>query len=99
MSISVSDFAGGIWLSGFNDVGVAVLGKTANEMDELMQSDETAHGETIAKAIGKTFNFACRAKADSYNDQTRVKYHVMRAAEVNWKEATHSLLEEIAQYD
>lgn len=99
MSISVSDYAGGIWLSGFNDVGVAVLGQTANEMNELMQSDESAHAAVLARAMGKTFNFACRAKSDSYNDQTRVKYHVMRAAEISWTEATYSLLEEIAQYD
>lgn len=35
MSMAVADHTGQAWLQGFNDVGVAVFGKTADEVHEI----------------------------------------------------------------
>ena len=35
MSMAVADHTGQAWLQGFNDVGVAVFGKTADELHEI----------------------------------------------------------------
>jgi replication factor A1 len=67
ISMSVADHTGQAWLSGFNDVGVAVFGKTAEEMVTLKESDESGYLSTIHKAACHTFNFSCRAKIDTYN--------------------------------
>lgn len=67
MSMSVADHTGQAWLQGFNDVGLVVFGKTANEMNALKEQDESAYNAVIAKANCNTFNFGCRAKQDTYN--------------------------------
>lgn len=38
MSMSVADYSGQAWLQGFNDVGIAVFGMTADELHELQVS-------------------------------------------------------------
>lgn len=38
MSMAVADWSGQLWLQGFNDAGVAVFGKTADEVMEIKVS-------------------------------------------------------------
>lgn len=35
MSMAVADWSGQLWLQGFNDAGLAVFGKTADEVMEI----------------------------------------------------------------
>jgi len=35
MSMAVADWSGQAWLQGFNDAGLVVFGKTANELHEI----------------------------------------------------------------
>jgi len=38
MSLAVADYSGQAWLQGFNDVGVAIFGMSANELLEIRVS-------------------------------------------------------------
>ena len=67
----VGDYTNQIWLSGFNDVGVSVIGKTADEMNRLKDEDEGEFTRHIAQACGKMYDFGIRAKAETYGDNTR----------------------------
>ncbi|KAM0792535.1 hypothetical protein ACM66B_005204 [Microbotryomycetes sp. NB124-2] len=97
LSMTVSDFTGQIWLSGFNDMGEQLLGKTANEMQALKEEDSGQHDAITHAAIGKMFNFSIRAKADTFRDETRVRYHIQKAAPVDYAEAAKQMLETMSQ--
>lgn len=67
LSMSVADYTGQVWLQGFNDVGLVVFEKTANELHEMKERDEAAYNAVLARANCNTFNFNCQAKQDTYN--------------------------------
>ncbi|KAG9315620.1 hypothetical protein JVU11DRAFT_3262 [Chiua virens] len=86
MSMAVSDWSAQLWLQGFNDVGLAVFGKTADELMEIKDRDESEYAAVLAQAAGKTYNFSCRARQDTYNDQTRVRYGISKITPVEYYE-------------
>jgi replication factor A1 len=50
-------------------------------MHELKESDDPEFGTTFERAIFKPYTFKVRAKAETYNDETRVKCTIqVRAA-------------------
>lgn len=71
MSANVSDHTGQIWLNCFDDVGRMIMGKTADQLNELKENDEKAAGEVFQEAACKTWLFKCRAKMDTYQEQQR----------------------------
>lgn len=94
MSLCASDFTGQVWLSGFNEMGQLILGKSANEMHELKEITDGGDAEfnrIVQSAMGKTYNFNLRAKADTFKDETRVRYHIQRAAVPNYAEAANQM--------
>ena len=71
MSISVSDHTGQFYLSCFDDVGRMIMGMTADQLMELKENDVKAADDAFQDATCKTFNFKCRAKTDTFQDQQR----------------------------
>lgn len=85
MSMAVADWSGQVWLQGFNDAGLAVFGKTADEVMQIKvrvayfctasvvhrsrvkDRNESEYNALMAQSAGKTFNFSCRARQDTYN--------------------------------
>lgn len=79
LSAQVADFTGFVYISAFNDVGEAILGHSATEMERLRMEDEPAFSVIIEKAMGVTWNFAIRAKSEVYNDQQKIRYQANKA--------------------
>ncbi|KAJ2348518.1 Replication factor A protein 1, partial [Coemansia sp. RSA 2618] len=75
-SVNVSDETGQNWLQCFNATGEQLLGCTANEMVRLQQTDEAAFNQRISDATFREFVFRCRAKSETFNDNTRVRISV-----------------------
>lgn len=67
----VGDYTNQMWLSGFNDVGLTIIGKSADDMVALKDEDEGEFNRVLAHACGKMYDFSVRAKAETYGDQTR----------------------------
>jgi len=99
MSCILSDETGQIWLSTFNDIGQQLIGYSADDMERLKGEDEQQFTKIIAGAVGKMYNFRCRAKADSFNDQVKIRYHANSAAPVDFAAAATDLLSKIALYN
>ncbi|SCV68933.1 BQ2448_1953 [Microbotryum intermedium] len=95
VSIAVNDFTNQVWLSGFNEMGLQLLKRTANEMQQLKDENEEEFQSVINKALGTMYNFSVKAKADSFNDQVKVRYQLQKAAPVNWVEDAKVLAEQI----
>ncbi|KAH7923565.1 replication factor-a protein [Leucogyrophana mollusca] len=93
MSMAVADWSGQAWLQGFNDVGVMVFGKTADEVVEMKERNEAEYNALMVQASGITYNFSCRAKQDTYNDQTRVRYGISKISPLDYREEAKHLLD------
>lgn len=86
ISMAVSDHTGQAWLQGFHDVGLAVFNMSADELMEIKTNDPAKYPAILAKSSYSTFNFACRAKLDTYQDQSRVRYGISRILPLNYRE-------------
>ncbi|KAK1754794.1 hypothetical protein QBC47DRAFT_346379 [Echria macrotheca] len=99
MSLSVNDHTGQLWLSCFDDSGRIIMGgKSANEIMELRETDDTAFAAAFEAANCRKYSFRCRAKMDTFGDTQRVRYQVMGAAPIDYKSEAHKLAELIKQY-
>ncbi|KIJ69175.1 hypothetical protein HYDPIDRAFT_24028 [Hydnomerulius pinastri MD-312] len=97
MSMAVADWSGQAWLQGFNDAGLAVFEKTADEVMEIKERNEAEYSALMAQASGRTFNFSCRAKQDTYNDQTRVRYGISKISPLDYHEEAKYLRDLLMQ--
>ncbi|KAK5124363.1 hypothetical protein LTR85_001580 [Meristemomyces frigidus] len=99
MSVNVSDHTGQIWLSCFNEVGLMIMGITANELMAMRdEGDERRVTEAFADANCKTFGFKCKAKMDTFQDQQRVRYQVQYANPLDYAREAKKLADMINLY-
>ena len=76
MSINVVDHTGSFYLSCFDEVGRLIMGKSA---DEVMQLKEDMNDKDVFQnATYQVFNFKCRAKMETYQDQPRYSFRKTR---------------------
>lgn len=72
MSVNVGDHTGQLWLSCFNETGLAIMGISANElMAAKEEGDEKKEKHYFQEANCKMFVFRCKAKMDTFQDQQR----------------------------
>lgn len=98
LSFSVYDHSGHAYFSGFNEVGQQILGISADELQAMREQDQDAYMAEVSKAHGSSWFFNVRAKAESYGDQTRVRYNVQRLQKFDYSAAGHALMEDIRSY-
>jgi replication factor A1 len=71
MQVNISDHTGQLWVSCFDETGRLIIGKTADELMELKETDEKAVAAIFSDANCKTWNWKCKAKLDSFQEQQR----------------------------
>lgn len=72
MSINVSDHTGQMWLSCFDDVGKVLMGMTADKLMQLMdEGGSLSCAPVFDEANCRRYNFRCRAKMDTFQDQEK----------------------------
>ncbi|EXJ64213.1 replication factor A1 [Cladophialophora yegresii CBS 114405] len=99
MSVNISDHTGQLWVSCFDETGRMIIGKTADELMEIKEVDEKKLAELFSEANCKTWNWKCKAKLDSFQEQQRVRYQVTSAAPLNFVVESQKLIELIKQYN
>lgn len=99
MSISVADHTQTAWLQAFNEQGEMILGMTASNLHDIKESDEAAYAATIEKATSQPWIFSCRAKQDTYQDQSRVRYGINRAFKMDYAQECRAMLDAIKRYN
>lgn len=98
IQMQVTDHTSQAWFQAFNDVGVEIIGKTADELMNIKEEDEQAFNKEVAKSHSKMFNFACRAKQDTYQETTRVRYGVNRIYPLDFAAECRNLHKMLAGY-
>jgi len=96
LSVTGADHTGATWLSAFNEQGIQLLGKTADELHQMRNEGNEAEFEQIFQdVLFKQFVFKIRAKMESYQDESRLKCSVIEAEPVNFATEGWKLLQEI----
>ncbi|KAH8194655.1 hypothetical protein TruAng_011173 [Truncatella angustata] len=98
MSINVNDHTGQLWLSCFDETGRQIMGMSADEAMELKDNDETALASVFEQANCAKLLFRVRAKMDTYGDNQRVRYQVMNASPLDYKNEARVLSDMIKQF-
>jgi len=75
MSVNVSDHTGHMWVTCFDDSGLLIMGKTADEVMELQARGDGSEAEAFVAGHCKKLVFRCRAKMETYNEQPRYVSH------------------------
>jgi replication factor A1 len=101
LSVHAVDATGDLWLTAFNEVAQLLLGHTAQAVSEFKEGgNDKAYEQVFKDANFKTYLFKCRAKQELREEtgETKIRFHVLAATPVNYKQESHFLLEEIAAY-
>jgi replication factor A1 len=100
MSIVVVDHTGSTWTTCFNDQGKIVLqGKTADEIAELRETNPMAFEQVFKDALFKQYALRLRVKAESVQEELRVKAGVVNIEPINYVQESQDLLAAIAKYN
>ncbi|GAW21456.1 hypothetical protein ANO14919_109750 [Xylariales sp. No.14919] len=98
MGVNVHDHTGHIWLSCFDDVGRAIMGMSADELTEIKERDDERASAIFEAANCSKLNFRCRARMDTYGDNSRIRYQVQSAAPLDFKTEALKLADMIKQF-
>lgn len=71
LSVNVSDHTGQLWLNCFDEVGRLIIGMAADQWMELKENDAKAAGDIVQNASCSMWNFRCKARLDTFQDQQR----------------------------
>lgn len=71
---------------------------SAGELNQLRENSESEFSAALHRAANRMYLFNCRAKMETFNDQTRVRYTISRAAPVDFAKAGGELVDAIKAY-
>ncbi|CAG8592330.1 9051_t:CDS:10 [Funneliformis mosseae] len=97
--INVSDHTDGMWFHCFNETGSIIMGKDANELNNIKENDESFFEDWIDSRFFKTYIFKCRAKMENYQEKNIIKYHVTEVIPVDFVEHGKALLNNINELE
>lgn len=102
LSVSVMDATGQMWMTLFDNDARKLLGKSANELRKLKEDVDMGgegtpneYQKTIQLVTNKEFNFRVKARQDSYNGVTRIRYQASALGDVNIEEECQMLCSEL----
>ncbi|XP_059611665.1 replication protein A 70 kDa DNA-binding subunit [Phlebotomus argentipes] len=96
VSMSIGDWTSNRWVTCFNEVAEQIIGRSAQEVGELlsMNPDEA---ETVLSGIHfKSFIFKLRIKMEHFGDTSRNKITVVAATPVNHKDYNEYLINNLS---
>ncbi|KAF2878996.1 hypothetical protein ILUMI_27178 [Ignelater luminosus] len=94
-SINAGDWSGNQWISMFASETEKVLGMTSEEVGQAVEANPQALADLADKANFKQFILKCRAKTETYNDETRLKTVAIKVDNISYKEYNAHLISRI----
>ncbi|ORZ02948.1 replication factor-A protein 1 [Syncephalastrum racemosum] len=98
LTLSMEDDTAQLFMSAFDDIGQQILGMSASELMRLKETEPEASQKVFANATFNYYNLRARAKTETFNDQTRVKYSIVEAKKISFVEEGRALANEIQQF-
>jgi len=95
VNMLVGDWTSNRWVTMFSDEAEKLLGKTANEIGELLETDKEAADAIFNDVSFQQKVFKLRTKVETYQDVPKSKTIVAAVSEPNYKEYNKHLLNNI----
>jgi len=95
LQMNMADSTDNTWASCFQETAEKILGVSSADLGRYFESDEEQYNSIFLDATFKTYNFRMRVKADTWNDETRLKHTVVAADDIVWPEYCKKLINEI----
>lgn len=97
LTISAMDETSQIWLSLFNDQAEQLIGVNAGKLTDLKENDPDEFTKITQKVQMAEYDFRIRAKEDTYNDESRIRYTVANLHKLNFKAEADYLATELSK--
>jgi len=95
LSMNIGDYSDGVWATCFQETAEKMLGASSEEIGNLSEQNEDRFNAVFAEASFKSYAFRMRAKADTYNDETRVKHTIVGLEDVDYAAMNKMMIKEI----
>jgi len=93
----VSDFSGQQWFNAFDESATKILQKTAREAEQMLEEGRVAEYEAIfSNACFKRYIFQVNAKAETYQEERRLRYAVVSVQPVDPVSEAKELISKIS---
>lgn len=93
----VGDWSSNTYVTAFSEAGEQLFGKSAQEIGEILDSDQDAAEKFLAESAFKPKMFKMRTKVETYQDQPRAKTIALSISDVNYKDYNKHLLADITR--
>ncbi|KAK9501699.1 hypothetical protein O3M35_012375 [Rhynocoris fuscipes] len=97
LQINIGDFSGNQWVSLFQDSAEELLEAKADDIGRWQEEDNSSFNQVFKKVTLRPYQFRLRAKMETFNDESRVKYTVFSVKKPNYKERCRQLSTEIRE--
>ncbi|KAF9438636.1 Replication factor A protein 1 [Entomortierella beljakovae] len=94
LGVNVADHGGHNWLQAFNDSGIAITGRRA---EELVKNPSELK-PTFDRATFKSFIFRCRAKQETYGEESKLRLTIVSATPLSWVDESKRILQDLQEY-
>jgi len=95
LQLNMADASDNTWASCFQETAEKLLKVDSATLGQYHEHDEEQYNAVFLDSTFKTFNFRMRVKADTYNDETRLKHTIVSADEIDWSEYCKKMINEI----
>ncbi|KAG0658611.1 Replication factor A protein 1 [Maudiozyma exigua] len=97
LTISILDETNQLWLTLFNEQAEQLLGVNANELTRMKEEDPENFSKITQSIQMNQYDFRVRAKEDTYNDQTRIRYTAANIHKLNFKSEADYLATQLSE--
>lgn len=98
MSMKVMDHSSSTWISGFDEVGQVLLGRSAQEFRALKERNPALAEHILEDATFRPMLMKITVKERTWNDEQQIRYTAARAEPIDFASEGHLLLKEISSY-
>lgn len=99
LNSSVMDASGQLWMTLFDEQARKLFGISAGELLKLKEKSEVGESTEFTQLVNsvtmKEFNFRIKARQDSYNGVSRIRYQALDIAEVDYNAECEHLCNEL----
>jgi len=97
LSMAMADCTDNQWVSCFQEQGESILGTNSEELGAMFLNDRLAYDKVFTAATFQRFTMRLRAKADTYNDDQRIKHTLFSAVPINYKDYNKKMIKDLEE--
>lgn len=98
ISMKVMDHSSSHWVSGFDEVGTVLFGKSAQEFRAMRENDPSLAEQIIEDATFRPMLMKFTVKERVWRDEQQIRYTLVRAESINFAQEGRMLLQEISSH-